>query len=117
MNGAELAAGRTAAAAVLADYRAALASAPLSRPPGREWMFRLADALGKLLDGLDAVGAEDRTVLLSALEDASACLRERAAWCPACQSHPADLCDETADQLARADEYDRLAAALREVAR
>src|SRR2546423_707318 len=38
------------ARAVLADYRAALASAPLTAPPGREWMFRLADALGSVLD-------------------------------------------------------------------
>lgn len=49
---AELAARRTTAAAVLADYRAELASAPLTKPPGREWMLRLADALGLLLDGL-----------------------------------------------------------------
>lgn len=49
---AELAARRTAAAAVLTDYQAVNASAPLARPPGREWMLRLADALGMLLDGL-----------------------------------------------------------------
>jgi hypothetical protein len=49
---AELAARRTTAAAVLADYRTALASAPLANPPGREWMLRLADTLGMLLDGL-----------------------------------------------------------------
>jgi hypothetical protein len=49
---AELSARRTAAAAVLADYRAELASAPLTKPPGREWMLRLAEALGMLLDGL-----------------------------------------------------------------
>ena len=46
---AELAARRTAAEAVLADYRAALASAPLTKPPGREWMFRLASVLEDLL--------------------------------------------------------------------
>ncbi len=51
---AELAARRTAAAAVLADYRAAVASAPLTKPPGREWMLRLASVLGDLLDALDA---------------------------------------------------------------
>jgi hypothetical protein len=54
---AELAARRTAAAAVLADYRAAAASAPLSRPPGREWTLRLASMLDLLLDALP--GAED----------------------------------------------------------
>ena len=50
---AELAARRTAAAAVLADYRAAVASAPLTNPPGREWMLRLASVLGDLLDAHD----------------------------------------------------------------
>ena len=49
---AELNARRTAAAAVLADYKAALASAPLTSPPAREWMFRLASVLGDLLDVL-----------------------------------------------------------------
>ena len=50
---AELAARRAAAAAVLADYRAALASAPLSKPPGREWMLRLASVLEDLLAAHD----------------------------------------------------------------
>ena len=50
---AELAARRTAAAAVLADYRAAVASAPLTNPPGREWMLRLASVLGDLLAAHD----------------------------------------------------------------
>jgi len=56
---AELNSRRTAAAAVLGDYRAALASAPLASPPGREWMLRLASVLEDLLA---AVGdpAEDR---------------------------------------------------------
>jgi hypothetical protein len=53
---AELDARRRAAAAVLADYRRELESAPLSRPPGREWMLRLADVLGDLLDTLDQAG-------------------------------------------------------------
>lgn len=44
---------RTAAAAVLADYKAAVASAPVTRPPGREWMLRLASALEDLLAVLD----------------------------------------------------------------
>jgi len=46
---AELNARRTAAAAVLGDYRAAVASAPVTRPPGREWMLRLASVLEDLL--------------------------------------------------------------------
>jgi hypothetical protein len=50
---AELNARRTAAAAVLGDYQAAVASAPLGSPPGREWMLRLASVLGDLLAALE----------------------------------------------------------------
>jgi len=57
---AELNARRTAAAAVLADYKAALASAPLTSPPGREWMLRLASVLGDLLDVLGTDDDEDQ---------------------------------------------------------
>jgi hypothetical protein len=47
---AELAARRTAAEAVLADFRADLASAPLTSPPPMgTWALRLATALGDLL--------------------------------------------------------------------
>jgi hypothetical protein len=49
---AELNARRTAAAAVLGDYKAALASASLTSPPGREWILRLASVLEDLLDVL-----------------------------------------------------------------
>jgi hypothetical protein len=38
------------ARAVLADYRATLATAPVTAPPGREWMFRLADALAMVVE-------------------------------------------------------------------
>ena len=44
---------RTAACAVLTGLPHDLHSAPLSRPPGREWMFTLADALGGLLAQMD----------------------------------------------------------------
>jgi hypothetical protein len=47
------------AQAVLADYCAALATAPVTAPPGREWMFKLADALGAVLDVLDDDQAND----------------------------------------------------------
>jgi hypothetical protein len=46
---ADLNARRAAATAVLGDYKAALASAPVTTPPGREWMLRLASALEDLL--------------------------------------------------------------------
>jgi hypothetical protein len=56
----ELNARRAAAAAVLGDYKAELASAPLARPPGREWMLRLASVLEDLLAALsDPAGAGD----------------------------------------------------------
>jgi hypothetical protein len=53
---AELDARRTAAAAVLDEYKATLASAPLSSPPGREWMLRLASVLEDLLATPDVPG-------------------------------------------------------------
>jgi hypothetical protein len=56
---AELNARRTAAAAVLADYKAAVASAPVTSPPGREWMLRLASVLGDLLEVLDCPGDDE----------------------------------------------------------
>ena len=46
---AELNARCIAAAAVLGDYKAEVDSAPVTRPPGREWMLRLASVLGDLL--------------------------------------------------------------------
>ncbi len=49
---AELEARRTAAGAVLADFRRELQSAPLSRPPGREWLFRLERVLADVLAAL-----------------------------------------------------------------
>jgi len=50
--------------------------------------------------------------MLAALDDAASGIRDRAAYCPDCGSHPAHLCDGDADRLARADEYDLLAAQL-----
>jgi hypothetical protein len=64
-----------------------------------------------------ALGAGQAATVLSALEDASEGIRERAAYCPACASHPADLCEEDADRLSRAETYDHLAARLREATR
>jgi hypothetical protein len=49
----ELNARRTAAVAVLGDYKAEVAWAALTTPPGREWMLRLASVLGDLLAALD----------------------------------------------------------------
>jgi hypothetical protein len=115
---AELEARRTAAAAVLADYRAALASAPLSSPPGREWMLRLADVLGGLLAALDPVVVLDQdqaATAVDALEVAAEYRRYRASLaCEACAARPAELCEDHAADLDRAEDYDRLAARLAE---
>ena len=54
-----MAAHRIAAASVLADFRHELATAPLANPPGREWMFRLADALAAILDDRDEDDLDD----------------------------------------------------------
>ncbi len=58
MNLAELAARRTAAATVGADFETALKSGPLCRPPDMtHWAYRLRDHLVALLDCLDALEA------------------------------------------------------------
>lgn len=82
-------------------------------PPSR-MAAELAETRHQLGQVLAAIADQAATVL-AALEDASEGIRQRAAYCPACRRHPADLCEEDADRLARADAYDRLAAKLREV--
>jgi hypothetical protein len=115
---AELEARRTAAVAVLADYRQELHAAPLSRPPGREWMLRLADVLGGLLAVLDSVVALDQdqaATALDALDFAAEYRRYQASLtCEACATHPAELCEVHATALDRAEEYDRLARQIRD---
>jgi hypothetical protein len=76
----ELNARCVAAAAVLGDYKAELAPAPVTRPPGREWMLRLADVLEGLLAALDdpAGGGGDEDGDLDGLEPYCA---ECGAWC------------------------------------
>jgi hypothetical protein len=64
---AELNARRTAAAAVLGDYKAALASAPLGSPPGREWMLRLASVVSDLLAVLDDPGQAEDTLRVAGI--------------------------------------------------
>ncbi len=60
-----------------------------------------------------ALDEDQLTVVLAALDDAASHIRERAAYCPDCQAHPADLCDGCADRLRRAEAYDALAGLLR----
>jgi hypothetical protein len=119
VTGAELAARRTAAAAVLGDFRAACASAPVTSPPPMgTWALRLASALGDLLAGLSRaelpapeLTAERREALARALSDAIS-YRDPSGSCTDCLEHPAGLCDDHADDLDRTDEYLALAGAL-----
>jgi hypothetical protein len=90
-------------------------------PPSRlmselaETRRQLGAVLAVIAEQPVALGQDQAVTVLSALQDASEAIRERAAHCPTCWSHPADLCDEDADQLSRAEAYDHLAAKLREV--
>jgi hypothetical protein len=115
VSGAELAARMTAAAAVLGDYRADLASAPLMHPPPMAvWAQRLSRALddiirapgGCLTDG-------QREVLGHALADAIE-NNERGLddFCAGCDRHPSALCAGHAADLDRADSYRALARTL-----
>jgi hypothetical protein len=82
---AELNARIVAAGAVLGDYKAKLASAPLSRPPGLEWMLRLADVLEGLLEALnDREHGQDDVDELDGLEPYCA---ECGSWCGIFHGH------------------------------
>jgi hypothetical protein len=86
---AELAARRTAAAAALADYTHAAATADVA---GRAlWAARLAGILEYVLSGLD--GQDDAGAAIEAEADA-AWLRERAAETLQLRGRVADLADE-----------------------
>jgi hypothetical protein len=62
-----------------------------------------------------APGADQLATVLAALEDASAWRKLRGtSVCQACAQHPAELCEDHAADLDRAEAYDRLAATLRE---
>jgi hypothetical protein len=92
-------------------------------PPSRlqaelaETRRQLGQVLAVIAGQAAAFDQDQAAVVLSALDDASEGIRERAAYCPACRSHPAALCDEDAARLSRAEAYDHLAARLREVTR
>jgi hypothetical protein len=119
---AELAARRTAAEAVLADYRRALTT----KPPGNGhglyyWATRLSGVLADVLSELsraELTQAEpggaylapgDMRTVLDALDVAADYKRDRAANCPDCDASPADLCSTCAWRLHMADGYDDLA--------
>jgi hypothetical protein len=109
VTGAEMAARRTAAAAVVADFRAELARHPLSRPPDGSWAFRLAEEVGSLLGQPDAgLSPNQRAVLGQALADAIT-LRDPQGSCPDCDQHPAGLCEDHGSDLHKTDAYLALA--------
>lgn len=119
----ELAARRTAAGAVLADFRR-WAAGELVPGDWQDWALRLAAELDNLLAQLateagnivpavlagnyDLTADELRTVL-DALDVAAACKRDRAASCPDCDAHPANLCTTCEWRLRLADSDDTLA--------
>jgi hypothetical protein len=130
MTGAELAARRTAAAAVLANYQREVTASLRTPGTGLEWEIwagRLASTVGQLLDitGEQAADAEllrgavlagnydlsteDVALVLDALDVAADYKRDRAANCPDCEASPSDLCGTCEWRLHVADGYDDLA--------
>jgi hypothetical protein len=74
--------------------------------------------LGQVLDVLDSAVTLDQdqaATVLDALDFAAEYRRYRASLtCEACAQHPAELCEDHAADLDRADDYDRLAGQIRE---
>jgi hypothetical protein len=110
--------------AIARDYLASVRQHKVTHLPPSVLVRECAELrrqLGQVLDVISgqaaALDADETMTVLAALDDASEGIRERAAYCPACRSHPASLCDEDADRLSRAEAYDHLAARLREVIR
>jgi hypothetical protein len=118
---AELAARRTAAAALVADFRR-WAAGELVSGDWQSWSLRLASALGDVLAELSRTAlpaakpepggayltpADMRTVL-EALDVAADYKRDRAANCADCDASPADLCGTCEWRLHVADGYDAL---------
>jgi hypothetical protein len=119
---AELAARRTAAAAVLGDFRRALTTTPPGNGHGMHyWATRLSSVLADVLSELSRgelpqaepggtyVAPADVDTVLDALDVAAECKRDRAANCADCDASPADLCDTCEWRLHVADGDDALA--------
>lgn len=83
----------------------------------RAHLPELAEARVALMGAAATLDADAQAVTLSALEDAARAIRQQAALCLVCETHPAQLCEEHADQLRRAEAYDALAGRLAEVVR
>jgi hypothetical protein len=118
-TGAELAARRTAAGAVLADFGRFSSGETVNAAGIADWQtaaLRLSAELRSVLDQLAAEPAPPALILSEsngallgqALADAIA-FREPAGICPACDVHPAGLCDDHAGDLDTTDAYLALA--------
>ena len=115
---AELAARRTAAAAVLADFRREeVGSLSFGGPSAHDWLAlaqRLAWALGDVLSELDrteqgpALSPGQLAVIGQVLTDAIT-YRDPSGACTACEDHPAGLCEDHAADLDKTDAYLALA--------
>jgi hypothetical protein len=111
-----MAARRTAAAAVLAEYQREVAASlrtPGTGPEWPVWASRLAAAVRQLVEQpgdepgpLEQLG--QRGILRQALTDAIA-YRDPSGICPDCDVHPAGLCSDHAEDLDKTDAYLALA--------
>lgn len=120
---AELNARRTAAVAVVADFRResdafiADASKTLPKPEYSSWAFRLSAELASLLSWLDdeppGLTAADAATAVAGLTDAADYHEYRASLtCADCAAHPADLCPGHEAALDAAAAYRELAGRL-----
>jgi hypothetical protein len=102
------------------EYLAAARGRDINQLPPSRLMTELAETRRQLSLVLAAAagqtppltGAQLATVL-DALEVAADDKRDRAATCPDCEAHLAELCDTCEYRLAIADEYDALVETLR----
>ena len=109
--------------ALARDYLAGARQRDINYLPPSRLMAELAETrrqLGVVLAVIAgqavAFDQDQAALVLSALEEAAGAAREIAAHCPDCDTAPASLCETCDARLARAAEYDHLAARLREVA-
>jgi hypothetical protein len=88
-------------------------------PPSRliaelaETRRHLGQVLAAAADQAALLTGPQLATVLDALEVAADYKRDRAATCPDCEAHPADLCGTCEHRLATADEYDALTELLR----
>lgn len=77
------------------------------------WEPSTCAVIAGLISRAAALSPAQLATVLDALEVAAEYKRDRAANCPDCEASPAELCGTCEWRLARAEEYDALAEALR----